>query len=238
MLIKIILTIILSPFLLQGCSSKEVLSYLCKVDGKKAKEEKYQSIKKNLSRDINLFVVNNDLYLDYNFKKIYNKYKEMNSNYLKLKVIDRLSAVQGFDNGVVHNENFEDNDHHMSTLEVRTTGQGPNTNFYSSDNFVPFDDNIHKNINQSITDQAFLIGIAALDKKNINEFIENFLTKGRCQGGDKYGKVISERNFNGVHIILESEPEWFVGKGQVNSFAYTVYYTKVTDKIYEKSLYY
>ena len=202
MLIKTILTIILSFSLLQGCSPKEVLSYLCKVDGKKATEEKYQSIEKNLSRDINLFVVNNDLYLDYNFKKIYNKYKEMNSNYLKLKVIDRLSAVQGFDNGVVHNENFEDNDHHMSTLEVRTTGQGPNTNFYSSDNFVPFDDNIHKNINQSITDQAFLIGIAALDKKNINEFIESFLTKGRCQGGDKYGKVISERNFNGVHIIL------------------------------------
>ena len=237
-MIRIILTIILSTSLSQGCSSKEVLSYLCKVDGKKAKEDKYQNIEKNLSRDINLFVVNNDLYLDYNFKKIYNKYKEMNSNYLKLKVIDRLSAVQGFDNGVIHNENFEDNDHHMSTLEVRTTGQGLNTNFYSSDNFVPFDDNIHKNINQSITDQAFLIGIAALDKKNINEFIESFLTKGRCQGGDKYGKVVSERNFNGVHIILESEPEWFVGKGQVNSFAYTVYYTKATDKIYEKSLYY
>ena len=92
-------------------------------------------------------------------------------------------------------------------------------------------------INQLQT-KLFLIAIAALDKKNINEFIESFLTKGRCQGGDKYGKVVSERNFNGVHIILESEPEWFVGKGQVNSFAYTVYYTKATDKIYEKSLYY
>ena len=156
-MIKIILTIILSFSLLQGCSSKEVLSYLCKVDGKKAKQEKYQNIEKNLSRAINLFVVNNDLYLDYNFKKIYNMYKEMNSNYLKLKVIDRLSAVQGFDNGVVHNENFEDNDHHMSTLEVQTTGQGPNTNFYSSDNFVPFDDNIHKNINQSILQKLFFL---------------------------------------------------------------------------------
>lgn len=162
----------------------------------------------------------------------------MNSNYLKLKVIDRLSATQGFDNGIVHNENFEDNYHHMSTLEVRTTGQGPNTNYYASDNFVPFDENIHKNIYQSISDQIFLINSAALDKSSLDNFIENFLTKGRCQGGDQYGKVITEKNFNGVHIILESEPEWFVGKGQVNSFAYTVYYTKMTDKNYEKSLYY
>ncbi len=69
MLIKTILTIILSFSLLQGCSPKEVLSYLCKVDGKKAKQEKYKNIEKNLSRAINLFVVNNDLYLDYNFKK-------------------------------------------------------------------------------------------------------------------------------------------------------------------------
>lgn len=51
-------------------------------------------------------------------------------------------------------KNFEDN-YHMSTLEVRTTGQGPNTNYYASDNFVPFDENIHKNIDQSISDQIF-----------------------------------------------------------------------------------
>lgn len=63
----------------------------------------------------------------------------MNSNYLKLKVIDRLSATQGFDNGIVHNENFKELSSYVYIRSNELQDQGPNTNYYASDNFVPFD---------------------------------------------------------------------------------------------------
>lgn len=88
-----ILTIFIYSFFLFACAPNEPLDHLCQINNKTKKSDT-QSDVKEISRDINLFVVNHDLYLDYNFKKIYSKYKEMNSNYLKLKVIDHYLLLK------------------------------------------------------------------------------------------------------------------------------------------------
>ena len=97
--------------------------------------------------------------------------------------------------------------------------------------------NIVMNIKNFIDDQIFLMNQKKIDESKLNAFISEFLKKGRCQGGDELGMVVVESNFDGVHLILETNPEWFLGQGEVKSFAYSVYYTKATDGKYENTIY-
>lgn len=233
--IKKLLYLSLLP--LTSCSHGDELKNLCSNGSNQIQHHSKETSILKSSRNISSFVAENKAYINYDLKEILKNYKQLNSDNMQLKVLEELSSDQGFSDGVVYNPNFKEDYNHMSVLKVSSAHQGRNSYYYESDNFVPLDKNIVMNIKKFIDDQIFLMNQNKIDESKLNAFISEFLKKGRCQGGDELGMVVVESNFDGVHLILETNPEWFLGQGEVKSFAYSVYYTKATDGKYENTIY-
>jgi len=237
MLKKIIIPF-LSCFIISCTHSKEKEDLCLNYHEIKDKNEDVKSNDVNIkNHDIASFVRENDLYLNYNFKIMSKRYQNLKSFYMKFKVLESLPSDFGFDNGTLFNNYIKDNSNHQSELEVGVTGQGLNSNYYSSSNSVPNDSQLIENINNTIQDQLLVILDKKVNEKEVNELISEFMVKGNCLKDKKNIEVIVENNFNDTHIILESNTENFIKQSSSSFFSFNIYYAKKTDKKYEKSLY-
>ncbi|MBJ8445837.1 hypothetical protein RFY44_13280 [Acinetobacter bereziniae] len=181
---------------------------------------------KNISR----FVDENKIFLNYNQKEIINRYKKLNSNYMVLKVLDKLPVEVGFADGTVGN-NMEDNKNYMSNLDANINFKTGYI-FFKSTNYVPYDNKIENNIAKMLGDQVYVINANKVDHKNLDENIKLFIKKIECSTSSQ--EEVVEWNINDMHIILEASGN---KNEKQNSLFFTVYFTKKTDKKYETSIY-
>lgn len=233
---KSFLVFFISCFLM-SCTHTKKTEDLCinyHDEKNKIKSEKVQSNDVNVQTyDIASFVREHGLYLKYDFKTMSERYKSLKSTYLKFKVLENLSSDLGFDNGTLFNSYIKDDSNYQSELEVGVTGQGPNTNYYSSSNLVPNDAHLIESFNKVVQDQLFIVIGKKVDENEINKLVQKFIVKGNCINDKGNAEVIVENNFNGIHIILESNVKNF----RENNFSFNIYYITATDKKYENSLY-
>ncbi|MCU4316176.1 hypothetical protein [Acinetobacter bereziniae] len=183
-----------------------------------------------VGKNISKFVDENKIFLNYNQKEIINRYKKLNSNYMVLKVLDKLPVEVGFADGTVGN-NVEDNKNYMSNLDANINFKTGYI-FFKSTNYVPYDNEIENNIAKILRDQVYVINANKVDHKNLDENIKLFIKKIECSTSSQ--EEVVEWNINDMHIILEASGN---KNEKQNSLFFTVYFTKKTDKKYELSIY-
>lgn len=183
-----------------------------------------------VGKNISKFVDENKFFLNYNQKEIINRYKGLNSNYMVLKVLDKLPVEVGFADGTVGN-NVEDNKNYMSNLDANINIKTGYI-FFKSTNYVPYDNEIENNIAKMLGDQVYVINANKVDHKNLDENIKLFIKKIECS--TSLQEEVVEWNINDMHIILEASGN---KNEKQNSLFFTVYFTKKTDKKYGLSIY-
>lgn len=213
-------------FFLISCTHSKKIENLCL----NYQNEKYEINSENIkvsdvkvqTYDIASFVREHNLYLKYDFKVMNERYKNLKSSYLKFKVLESLSSDLGFDNGILFNSYIKDDSNNQSELEVGVTGQGLNTNYYSSSNMVPNDVKVLENIKGAIQDQLFVIIGEKANENEINKLVKEFMVKGSCTDDQKNTEVIAENNFNDIHIILESNSDNFIKQDSSSFFSFNI----------------
>lgn len=181
---------------------------------------------KNISR----FVDENRIFLNYDQKEIINRYKKLNSNYMVLKILDKLPAEIGFADGTVGN-NIEENKHYMSNLDTHINFK-TNYIFFKSTNYVPYDGKILNTIAKMLGDQIYVINGNKVDDKDLDKNINLFIKRLECNISSQ--EEVLEWNVNDIHIILEASGN---KNEKLTSLFFTAYFTKKTDKKYETSIY-
>lgn len=151
---------------------------------------------KNISR----FVDENRIFLNYDQKEIINRYKKLNSNYMVLKILDKLPAEIGFADGTVVN-NVEENKHYMSNLDTHINFK-TNYIFFKSTNYVPYDDKIFNTIAKMLGDQIYVINGNKVDDKDLDKNINLFIKRLECSTSSQ--EEVLEWNVNDIRIILEA----------------------------------
>ncbi|WP_327857746.1 hypothetical protein [Acinetobacter guillouiae] len=183
-----------------------------------------------VGKNIYSFVDENRIFLNYDQKEIINRYKKLNSNYMVLKVLDKLPAEIGFADGTVGN-NVEENKHYMSNLDTHINFK-TNYMFFKSTNYVPYDDKIFNTIAKMLGDQIYVINGNKVDDKDLDKNINLFIKRLECSTSSQ--EEVLEWNVNDIRIILEASGN---KNEKLTSLFFTVYFTKKTDKKYETSIY-
>lgn len=183
---------------------------------------------KNISR----FVDENRIFLNYDQKEIINRYKKLNSNYMVLKVIDSLSPEIGFSDGTVNN-NVKKSFDYISRLSANSNLKG-NHIFFSSDNYVPYSEQLEEKIVSMVKDQIYVVSGDNVGGEDLNSKVSTFIKKLKCSNSNE--PEVEEWNVNDMHIVLEADGKQIKNR-KYNSLNFFIYFTKKTDKKYETSIY-
>lgn len=223
----ILLVVILS---LSACSFESNKDNCSLINSENIKNENGYDVR--IARDISSFVENNKIHLNYDQNEVIKRYFELNSHYLVLKVLDSLPPEIGFSDGTVNNSvkrNFD----YISHLSANSNLKG-NYIFFSSDNYVPYRDNLEEKIVSMIKDQIYVVSGGQVSSADLNSKVKNFIHKLQCS--DSNVTEVEEWNINDIHIILEAEGKQIKNR-KYNSLKFFIYFTKKTDKKYETSIY-
>ncbi|MCT9980138.1 hypothetical protein M2R48_17570 [Acinetobacter sp. I-MWF] len=185
-----------------------------------------------VARDISSFVENNKIYLNYDQNEIIKRYFELNSQYLVLKVLDSLSPEVGFSDGTVNN-NVKKNFDYISRLSANSNLKG-NHMFFSSDNYVPYSEQLEEEIVSMVKDQIYVVSGDKVGGVDLNSKVSTFITKLKCSNSNE--PEVEEWNVNDMHIVLEADGKQIKNR-KYNSLNFFIYFTKKTDKKYETSIY-
>ncbi|MBJ8454314.1 hypothetical protein I6M90_21530 [Acinetobacter bereziniae] len=185
-----------------------------------------------VGRDISSFIENNKIYLNYDQNEIIKRYFELNSHYLILKVLDGLPPEIGFSDGTVNNSvkrNFD----YISHLSVNSSLKG-NHIFFSSDNYVPYSEQLEEEIMSMIKDQIYVVSGNKVATADLNSKVNAFIRELHCS--DSNIPEVEEWNINDMHIILEADGKQIKNR-KYNSLNFFIYFARKTDKKYETSIY-
>lgn len=185
-----------------------------------------------VARDISSFVENNKIYLNYDQNEIIKRYFELNSHYLVLKVLDSLSPEVGFSDGTVNN-NVKKNFDYISRLSANSNLKG-NHIFFSSDNYVPYSEQLEEKIVSMVKDQIYVVSGDKVGGVDLNSKVSTFIKKLQCSNSND--PEVEEWNVNDIHIVLEADGEQIKNK-KYDSLNFFIYFTKKTDQKYETSIY-
>jgi len=185
-----------------------------------------------VGKNISSFVDENRIFLNYDQKEIINRYKKLNSNYMVLKVIDSLSPEIGFSDGTVNN-NVKKNFDYISRLSANSNLKG-NHIFFSSDNYVPYSEQLEEKIVSMVKDQIYVVSGDNVGGEDLNSKVSTFIKKLKCSNSNE--PEVEEWNVNDMHIVLEADGKQIKNR-KYNSLNFFIYFTKKTDKKYETSIY-
>ena len=185
-----------------------------------------------VARDISSFVENNKIYLNYDQNEIIKRYFELNSHYLVLEVLDSLSPEIGFSDSTVNN-NVKKNFDYISRLSANSNLKG-NHMFFSSDNYVPYSEQLEEEIVSMVKDQIYVVSGDKVGGEDLNSKVSTFIKKLKCSNSNE--PEVEEWNVNDMHIVLEADGKQIKNR-KYNSLNFFIYFTKKTDKKYETSIY-
>ena len=185
-----------------------------------------------VARDISSFVENNKIYLNYDQNEIIKRYFELNSQYLVLKVLDSISPEKGFSDGTINN-NVKKNFDYISRLSANSNLKG-NHIFFSSDNYVPYSEQLEEKIVSMVKDQIYVVSGDKVGGEDLNSKVSTFIKKLKCSNSNE--PEVEEWNVNDMHIVLEADGKQIKNR-KYNSLNFFIYFTKKTDKKYETSIY-
>jgi hypothetical protein len=185
-----------------------------------------------VARDISSFVENNKIYLNYDQNEIIKIYFELNSYYLVLKVLDSISPEKGFSDGTINN-NVKKNFDYISRLSANSNLKG-NHIFFSSDNYVPYSEQLEEKIVSMVKDQIYVVSGDKVGGEDLNSKVSTFIKKLKCSNSNE--PEVEEWNVNDMHIVLEADGKQIKNR-KYNSLNFFIYFTKKTDKKYETSIY-
>ncbi|MEK7740539.1 MAG: hypothetical protein AAB326_10990 [Pseudomonadota bacterium] len=185
-----------------------------------------------VARDISSFVENNKIYLNYDQNEIIKRYFELNSYYLVLKVLDSISPEKGFSDGTINN-NVKKNFDYISRLSANSNLKG-NHIFFSSDNYVPYSEQLEGKIVSMVKDQIYVVSGDKVGVEDLNSKVSTFIKKLKCSNSNE--PEVEEWNVNDMHIVLEADGKQIKNR-KYNSLNFFIYFTKKTDKKYETSIY-
>ncbi|MGR2922646.1 hypothetical protein [Acinetobacter sp. 1125_18A] len=185
-----------------------------------------------VARDISSFVENNKIYLNYDQNEIIKRYFELNSYCLVLKVIDSISPEKGFSDGTINN-NVKKNFDYISRLSANSNLKG-NHIFFSSDNYVPYSEQLEEKIVSMVKDQIYVVSGDKVGGEDLNSKVSTFIKKLKCSNSNE--PEVEEWNVNDMHIVLEADGKKIKNR-KYNSLNFFIYFTKKTDKKYETSIY-
>lgn len=185
-----------------------------------------------VGKNISSFVDENRIFLNYDQKEIINRYKKLNSNYMVLKVIDSFSPEKGFSDGTVNN-NVKKNFDYISRLSANSNLKG-NHIFFSSDNYVPYSEQLEEKIVSMVEDQIYVVSGDNVGGEDLNSKVSTFIKKLKCSNSNE--PEVEEWNVNDMHIVLEADGKQIKNR-KYNSLNFFIYFTKKTDKKYETSIY-
>lgn len=223
----ILLVVVLS---LSACSFDSNKDNFSLKNSENIKDENGYDVR--VARDISSFVENNKIYLNYDQNEIIKRYFELNSQYLVLKVLDSLSPEVGFSDGTVNN-NVKKNFDYISRLSANSNLKG-NHMFFSSDNYVPYSEQLEEEIVSMVKDQIYVVSGDKVGGVDLNSKVSTFIKKLKCSNSNE--PEVEEWNVNDMHIVLEADGKQIKNR-KYNSLNFFIYFTKKTDKKYETSIY-
>lgn len=106
--------------------------------------------------------------------------------------------------------------------------------FFSSDNYVPYSEQLEEEILSMVKDQIYVVSGDKVGGVDLNSKVSTFIKKLKCSNSNE--PEVEEWNVNDMHIVLEADGKQIKNR-KYNSLNFFIYFTKKTDKKYETSIY-